>query len=152
MVEVNIKNILQLPQLFKIIELVRISPNLYQCIIGYFENNSRERYSWNNILHIFLGNYLHPLVVIPGSGLPNILCQHWWVFHWNQMVLLSKYNRIDSDTYWFIEMMHNCIVSIIFLVDAGYFEDLVYIGFFFICILQIFSILGGDKSPIMVQT
>ena len=35
--------------------------------------------------------------------------------------------------------------------DGSYFAAMVYIGYFFLCILQIISILGGDKSPILVN-
>merc|ERR1711997_1296678 len=77
MVEVNIKNMLKLPQLFKIIELVMT------------------------------------------------------------FILLLLYRIPD------------CRLVYVNDEDALKFADLVYIGFFFICILQIFSILAGDKSPIM---
>jgi len=46
----------------------------------------------------------------------------------------------------------NCYwgVNMLFLdVDGTSFADMVYYGSFFICILQILSILGKDKSPIL---
>ena len=42
---------------------------------------------------------------------------------------------------------------IFFLIEtpAHHFADVVFIGYFFLCILQIISIIGGDKSEVLVM-
>jgi len=57
-----------------------------------------------------------------------------------------------------IELVVGFILLLFYLVPtcpygmdgaAGRFADMLFIGYFFICILQIISILGGDKSEIL---
>ena len=42
---------------------------------------------------------------------------------------------------------------VFFLLEtpAHHFADVVFIGYFFLCILQIISIIGGDKSEVLVM-
>ena len=49
-----------------------------------------------------------------------------------------------------IKTYSSSIISLID-IDGTSFADMVYYGSFFMCILQIISILGKDKSPIMVK-